>query len=539
MGIDESGNNGKIDNFGKKTKNYDQDELLILNALNSVHTPEFDILEGVEAKMTKKGLLKKGMVAAIVAISLISTTAVAAQFIGSFDRLQGIIGQNEADLLTPIEIATDNEGQSVVYDGIRAEVVAVGVFGNIVDVYFTLEDIVANRLDNFFVIHPGLRPLDYENFPMGATIGSSGQPEIIHRDENGKVTIHARHSFGASLTGQQLLFTIDDIRYDLIDEIRPVDVDLSEFATEATSVLFQTDYDDPFGSSLWGIGLFRIDEDGGFHDFREIYQEQIRNEGFPILPPNELEIGFGVNEIRTSISNIGVVEDRLHVQLSHPDFAAIREEQNWEGSASVHLFRGELAAPIASLDVDWDAWEDKIVRPHVVMRFDMDENGTFAWWDGGTSYEEFVFDIDVANIHEYTMIVSYFSNGTMNLSWMVSLDLDEHYKQLEKTFDIDVTVGDSVLTQVSANPFGLLITGEGHSETFRYVAVTVNVHTTNGVVAANPPEFGSQFAPVVQSRWLLEPEVNIAVSGRFSFGQMIDLDSILSIEINGVHIELE
>jgi len=525
-------------------KKYDPDELLIMNALNSVYTQEFDILEGVEAKMKKRGFMKRGFVAAFIAASLIGTTAVAAQIMGSFDRLEGIIGQNEAAILTPVQITTCDAEQTVIYDGIRAEVVAVGVFGNIVDVYFTLEDMVANRLDGEFIIHPGLRPLDYENFPMGATMGSSGQPEIIHRDENGKVTLHARYTFGASVTGQQLVFSTFDIRYDLIDEVRPVDISLEDFASEAPSVLFQVESDDPWGTSMWGTGIF-VENEEGFLDLRANYQEKIRDEGILILAPGELDMSFGVEGIKAYISSIGVVDGRLHVQLRHPDYLTIRNEQNWEGSASVHLIRGGLDAPIASRSFDWEA--DIVSRPYLAARFNTAQDGSFSWWEGGASYEEFIFDIDLADIHEYTLVVSHFSNGNMNLSWDVVLDLNDHYRELEREIEINISVGSNVLTQVNVNPFGLLLMGEGNLEGLRNfysqggwtTTLSIYVHTTEGTIIANPPEFGSSFAPLNDFRWFNELEDDFPISGRFSFGQMIDLDSILSIEVNGEHIEFE
>ncbi|MCL2422165.1 MAG: hypothetical protein FWD03_09935, partial [Defluviitaleaceae bacterium] len=460
-----------------------------------------------------------------IAATILFTTVVAAQFIGSFERLEGIIGSDDAAMLIPVEIATVDEGQSVTYDGIRAELVAVGVFGNIVDAYFTLEDTVSNRLEGgllnrdvgAFSVDVAIRPYDIENFPMGAMMGSFDGTEIIHEDENGKLTLHVRYTYGESVAGQQLIFGIGDIMYDVHDvHNHPADINLADFVsdTEASYLLYRYDNPNPWGSSFQGEAVFVDGVDNSL-----VFEEQIREAGMPVLAPHMLNISSGIAQANVNISSVGVIDGRLHVQLYYPNRQSIRE-QGREGSAHIRLFRGDLATLADSNNINWDDF----AFPYFATDFNIAEDGSFNRNElGVNSFMEYIFDIDLANIHEYTLLINSFGYRSMRLDWQVPFNADDHYKQLEKVADVDIAVGSHLLTRVNINPFGLLLIGESVGDTTDLNNVIVRVHTTEGVVT---PDIPWGFSPLDRFMREVDDSQPMAVNRRFTFDRPIDLDNV-------------
>jgi len=365
-------------------KKHDQDERLILDALNKIDTPNFDISKGVEAKMKKRFIGKKSFIATLLVACLFFTTVAVAQFTDSFERLASIIGQERAETLTPIGITTTDEGQSVQYDGIKAEIVAVGVNGNIVDLYVTLEDTVSNRLDGSdFILEHSLRPIDgYLSREM--MMGSFGRLETIHRDENGKITLHAQHTFGESVEGKQLLFHLDQMWSIILEEgNRTVAINLADFATNAPTM--------PFLDSQ-------------------------------VLIPQGLNIPLGLDGKYTLISSIGIVDGQLHVQTYSPNI----QSRRWyvDGTSSPMLFRGN-AEEVTNYMADWPnnnfPWERRVISDSLTL-FDIAPDGSLI--DGEHVYWELIFDIDPAEIHEYTLIYNAFYIDVLRWEWEVTIDAD-------------------------------------------------------------------------------------------------------------------
>jgi len=444
----------------EKNRIHDQDEILIIRALHSVHTQDFDILKGIEDRMKPRKTKKISLLVALVAIFLLGTTAFAAQHFGSFDRLRGIVGNEHAGTLTPIEIASTDLGQDVVYDGIRVELVAASISGNVVNVYFTLEDTTANRLNGDFELMNGVFPAD-RDFPLEALFGSFATTEIIDRDENGILTVHSRHEFGQCVEGFELNFVLSAIYLDTQDEQHaPVAVNLADFFNNNAYMLYQYPNPNPWGSSIQ-VTTSAVGErfDWEYHELvRNRYVDKIRYEGIQVLAPNNADINlspyFARANARASISSIGIVDGRLHVQVAHPQGRAM-SEVGWDGFTRVALFRGSLAE-LESLraerqrlfDLGYMPWEietpelwNNSVSPYLAIMFYMDDMGnlfhpnTSGIDADGNWYEiydprlatahminEHIFDIDLENIHEYVLIAHTFSQQTLPVGWVVAFN---------------------------------------------------------------------------------------------------------------------
>jgi hypothetical protein len=138
---------------------------------------------------------------AATATLLAVTAFAAASYIGSFERLRDVVGDETADMLHPVGMGTIVGEYSS--DEIRIEVVAVGVFANVVDVYITLEDLVGGRFDglvgNFLDSYLRIFARVSCVFARGTSVGTA--PNIIHRNESGIITLHSREYFVNSVSG--------------------------------------------------------------------------------------------------------------------------------------------------------------------------------------------------------------------------------------------------------------------------------------------------------------------------------------------------
>jgi hypothetical protein len=187
-------------------KNKNTDELLRA-ALKSTETPDAALIERVKlAPKPKRGFTKAAIMLA-AAFVLTATVFAAGFYLTSFDRLREVVGDEMADMLSPVGVGTlIGEYYS---DEIRIEVVAVGVFSNVVDLYITLEDLTGNRFDG--------EVMAMANVECTSRIGMSASttPRIIHRDENGVITLHSREFFVQPVSGE-MRFALRDIWYNVV-----------------------------------------------------------------------------------------------------------------------------------------------------------------------------------------------------------------------------------------------------------------------------------------------------------------------------------
>ena len=440
---------------------YDQDEKLILQALNSVHTPDFDIMKGIENKMRPRKR-KKALLMAVVAVITLSATAFAAQQLGGFERLQNIIVEEQANTLTPIEIATTDHNQSTLYDGIRVELVAANVEGNTADVFFTLEDTTGHRLRdlNTFEIHHSIWPDGVTDFDH--IRGYSRRVEIIDVDVNGVITVHAQHQFATDVEDMELIFRLVEITFDTQDEQhRPTTINLADFVNNQEYTLYQYPNPNPWGTALQVMLNAPMGDDiNAFFEAMDLARTaltyEIINNGVPVLVPHQLNHPltpyFNAADARATISNIGVIDGNLHIQLAHPERRALAEA-GWSGFSRVGLFRGtqgELDALLAYRQSRVDAGEypwlvelpalwDNTLGESTSIMFYMDRDGNMFYLnnthsmasDGsvhvvedprsGTAHlvNEHIFNVDIGELDQYILVAHTFSYQVLPLGWEV------------------------------------------------------------------------------------------------------------------------
>ena len=407
--------------------NLDRDEILIKDALSSVRTRNFDILRQVEPRMvSKKPAVNKGAYIAQKGLSIgvfaacfivVCIAAIAVmQFMAPFNRIAYIIPEESTDTiimetvisetviteeeitepLAPVTCPYYTGDTEPVTCEINIEVVAINVYDNTVDVYFTIEDLVSNRLDGDFSISWFLDLANWDWLEDGSRPSSWGGRDIIHRDDNGVVTIRARTNYPSPLPeyGLEIAFIVWDISFGHFSyDMRPVAVNLSDFVTEMPTIPLRG-----FSGGAGGDGSLLYSLSDG---------------ELSVLVPQGLNIDFGFNRINANLSAIGIVDGRFHIQFfnsnKHYQFVGLM------------LYRGIVDAPVSFMDLN----HENEVRPTLFTEFQMGEYATVYNLSDPAYYREYFFDIDLAYIHEYTLLVGASGTERISVSWRVSFDVSE------------------------------------------------------------------------------------------------------------------
>jgi sulfur carrier protein ThiS len=296
---------------------------------------------------------------------ILTTTAVAAGYLGGFDRLVGIIGEEQAEKLSPVE------GNTIIADllteeGIRIEVVAVGIDSHIVDFYFTLEDMVSNRLYGDIWVHATV-------FPVADDIPWSGHemfPEVIDRSDDGIITLRGREVFSKPITEQELRFNLYHIAYNVKQGEQEIDINLATLESHTPAAW------------IWDT---------------------------PVLPPNMHNIEMNVDGIAdswyTGISGVGIIDGMLHIQQwldsslwNPPDGVTFR------------LINPDGEPVMFYMAPQWLA--------HVPV-FTVDTYGNITNEPGESSiiYHEYIYEVNMEQLSEYRIVAEYIKGTHINLSW--------------------------------------------------------------------------------------------------------------------------
>ncbi|MCL2527122.1 MAG: hypothetical protein FWE42_01795 [Defluviitaleaceae bacterium] len=499
-----------------KPRNKDVDTLL-QKALSSDEKPDQALLMKVKSEMQKKedtpinkSKMKRSFrrVAAVVAATLALTTTVfaAGAYLGSFDRLRDVVGSERAEVLQPLEIANIPEAQETQYyeavdsenlntpeSCIRVELVAVGVFDNIVDIYVTLEDLEGRRLDDYFQVRHSVAPVGMPDIGV-----LSMAPEIISRTSDGVVTVRSREIFTHSVAGMELVYNLHGIAYNITNQNRPEFVDLGLDFTAATAqptMLFKPD-----ASPSWSGGGGLVHR-GTF----EVVEAQMITEGFAVLQPHLHDIEVDINGETIIISSMGIVEDRLHVQIYNP----IPEMEHPPG----FMF--------------FDPAEESATMS---FGFSKDDNGSLVRAEVGqygfeaVQYLEFImFDIDLARLGDYVLRGAVFGPASDNLQlyWSATFEVEANDAQIVVE-GLNVQYGAAIITEVRVTPFLVQLVLDGDVGAGAEVPA-LTIQTTGEAVYLVAGMSFSGFG-----------------MGNFFYDMVyLDLDTIQSIEIAGEVIVLK
>ena len=376
--------------------------------------------------------------------------------------------EQEYELVSTYEITTE--------DGIRAEFVAIEAFDNVVDIYFTLEDLVGNRLDGDIDADLSIGHVE------GREIGySRGSVKVIDRTDEGIVTIHSRKFLDRSVEGQDLYFTLTRIYYNI-----EIYLDLAAAIPNAPAMQLTFEHE-PF---LWGEDSAKID--ASF--------ERLQATGLSILEPHLHNMELGLEGVETLISGIGMIDGRLHIQLYEPS------PVNY---SSIYLINPQGEWMPATLGAG----------------FNIDEYSNF--------YQENIFDVDEELLSEYRLFGSFASLGMIELEWTVTLEVENNEMHLVAE-GLNIQYGDYTIREIRLNPFALLLITESDM-TAEVPNPEIRITTNNGAVATSTMGVFSRsqgwFIGVSTTEFRTIYQVDIEED-------FFDLDSVISIEIAGETIEM-
>lgn len=387
-------------------------------------------------------------------------------FMGGQAEPEDVFANSDRFVGDAIEVVTE--------DGIKIELVAIEAFDNVLDIYLNLKDLADNRFDGDVnvALFIGNRSGD---------LGSATSPsEIIDRTDDGVVTLHSRHILDRSIEGQDLYFTVERIYYAV-----EVDLDLSVAMLDAP-VLELTNRNDPF---FWGEDSDKI----------SISFEKLRTTGLSVLEPHLHDMELGLEDVETLISSIGIIDEKLHIQLY--------EYSSDVNPSSIYLINSQGEWMSVSLGVGFYG-----------------EHGGF--------YQESIFDIDVDLLSEYRMFGYFTVGGIIELAWNVAFEVENNEMHLVAD-RLHITYGEYIIREIRLNPFALLLIAESDM-TIEPLSIEIRIITENGVVAT---AFRSGFSSN-QGGFIGRSYTDFRQVYAFIDEDFLDLDSVISIEIGGITIDL-
>ena len=284
-------------------------------------------------------------------------------------------------------------------DGVRVELIAVGVGYDYIDMYLLLEDLVGSRFvhEDWFTVNHYLRFTDAT--PWGHVWGH-GLPihrqEVIGRDiDAGIVLLHSRltrprhHAHDTHINPRNLTFNISNIAHNF-DFAGYHEVDVSLEALMANPSPLRT------VASSANISASP-------HLFDPLFQIE------SILSPHTIDYRFEIEGLPMYISAIGVIDGRLHIQTYTPGGYDI---------TSMYLQRpcGEKVESYGSVHFRLD--EDGNLAQTIAVN----DEGNIVW-HGEHQYSEHIFKVDADNLEGYSLIGYFRAVDIIGLNWAVSFEL--------------------------------------------------------------------------------------------------------------------
>jgi hypothetical protein len=417
----------------------DKYEKIISQEFESMKIPESDMVQAVQKRLSARRVgffKKKSFVAVFAVFMLMFSTAVAAQVIrhfNSFERLTEILDTETAERLQPIEAfltslnADDIYGMEniVTSDGLRIELIAVGAGNYEIDVFLLLEDLSGEHvIGEEMWVNQFLRFTDPALAFLSSDITQMGRVnefDVIERYENTAI-LHMQMEYprlpqdaeiGSANVNALTLFiegiTLNRTRHYNVQTGLSLDV-LPQNLSPTHSLTLAEAY--IVGESR--IYRFPGDITRSMH-FGQPLEEGVAHwiifarEGDLKLVPNSLNIPFEAAGESMYISAAGVVDGDFRLQI-------YKGEHNF---GILHLVHSN----------------GTIVTANDAFRFRLDENGEISRsreydglggriLNGNEQFTEYTFDIDPANLHEYSLVFEYLDiKCEATLNWSVSFEL--------------------------------------------------------------------------------------------------------------------
>jgi hypothetical protein len=352
------------------------------------------------SKVVEPATTKKPFAVAIAAcLCIVLTIPVLAATIPSFNSFLALVSPQIAQKLQPIEMVSEA-------NGIKMEVVAAMNDDDTAVVYLTMQDLTGNRIDKSINL--------FNDYSITGT--NMMTSEVVAFDQKTKTaTLRLQASGGSKLNGQKVTVRINSFvsgrhEYKQVD----MGIDLGVIPQNPQITVF-----DMNNSSGGGGTLFKIFEEKGNINI-------LKRDEMNLLIPR-------VNFAR--ISNIGLVDQRLHVQIK------------WSGEGVDN--HGYLYLT--------DAAGNKIYPSNISLNTNTSEKA-----EDTCKYEEVIFDIDKAELAGSELkgnFVTYDRQTRGN--WQTTFKMEAVTKAQEA--DCSIESENMKINSVSISPLGITIKGRGQA----------------------------------------------------------------------------
>ncbi|MCL2189409.1 MAG: hypothetical protein FWC16_14340 [Defluviitaleaceae bacterium] len=440
--------------------------------------------------------------AAFIAVFFMATslTVFAAYSFGGFAGLRSIIGEPRADLLSPLEITP--LANITEESGFRAEVIAVGVFNNMLDLYITLEDTVSNRLEGPFDLEASIRcgeghmisPAIFSQRHLQHFYGEGTQSNsIVHRTPCGIVTLRASHMLREPITNGGIAFHLDAIHYN--------------FSRHEVDLTFALAYAQEQAPAYTGAFM-------------------------PLLTPHmhNIPVQLATHPYMSMhyISGIGFIDGRLHIQEYFPrdQIPSMMNRLNVYNN-----YTGQWFWPA----VLWGDCGDVSTSQVAHLLFSVDEQGNIDVGRHG-NFQERSFHFYPIPMENYRLTATFLDYDTTPINWVVPFDLDmpEVNEIILTNLNLFVPRANAYVNEMRISPFGISVSwlpieAPQDSRIFMSAAGAVDIRITP--YNARPIVVSSRSAAVISETreeiWFYEmPE------------PIFDFSIIASLTIGGVLVEL-
>lgn len=398
--------------------NYDSDEKIIKHALNTIQTPEYDIMLEVEKKIKKPkypiGFKRVVSIPLVVCLCIMLVSTVMAGTIPSFNRLLSIVSPHIALLLQPMEISSeDNE--------IKMEVVGAMNDDEMAVIYLTMQDLTGNRID---------KTLDIYDYSL--TGFHMFNCQMVNYEEITKTaTLRMEANGGKKVNGKKVSFRIGSFLSDkrTFDAVE-TGIKLSDIAATNTSQMVSLDMNNIPG--------------GGGVLFKELKSEGRIN----VLKTDQMNITLPKIDFM-HISNMGYIDGRLHIQTK------------WMGEdADDHGYL--YFADNSGNKID--------INPSNVY-FGTDEEGNTKY---GRDYVEYIFDVDNINLNQVKLMGYFVSNGKYTTgNWKNTFKIQSVGE--EKQVDCNIKFDTWLANSISVSPIGITLAGNGQCNDLQKITVSANM----------------------------------------------------------------
>lgn len=398
---------------------YDCDEIIIKTALDTIETPKYDMNSEVEKniknKSARKYLNQSKLVIVSLSLFLILSVGVAAATMNSFNRLISMVSPEIALLLQPIGVISEE-------DGIKVEVVGAFHDDEMAVVYFTMQDLVGDRVDETLDIY------DYSF--SGARMFNI---QLVHYDEITKTaTLRMEANGGKKLSGKKVSFLIrsflsDKTTFDKVD----MGINLLEIQQTNAFQRVPLNMNNIPGGGGPDLDLYGELKEKGIIDV-------LKTDGMKIQLPN-MDFMY--------ISNIGYIDEYLHIQIK------------WSGDGVDD--HGYLYFV--------DALGNKIYY-NASVTFGADELGNTVY---GSEYIEYIFDMSSINVEEVKLEGNFVSdNNYTEGSWKTTFKLQ--YAE-EKQVNCSIQSDTWEIHRVSVSPMGITFAGNGEVDALQETSPSITM----------------------------------------------------------------